>query len=149
MAVALCFAACNTKPAVDLEKEKAAVLSADKAFNDAVAQDGLAKAMEKFYDDNVVGLIPDAPATVGKAATLKSVTEGKMDQVKTLSWKPEKAELSSSGDLGYTWGYYQLKDKTATGGDTTYYGVYSTVWKKAADGSWKAVLDHNSQAPKP
>ena len=57
-----------------------------------------------------------------------------------LSWYPVAADRAASGELGYTTGpyeYFKLKnDKTPAA-----CGHYVTLWKKQADGSWKAELD--------
>jgi ketosteroid isomerase-like protein len=59
--------------------------------------------------------------------------------------------MAASGDLGYTYGNYQLKAKDKDGKVVTRYGKYASIWKKQKDGSWKVVLDmgNSSPAPKP
>jgi ketosteroid isomerase-like protein len=142
--------ACNNQsaPAVDTAKEQQALLAADKDFCTTEQQQGWAAAATKYYDQDAVGISPNMPVAVGKATILKNSADAKMDSMKTLSWNTEKAVVSSSGDLGYTWGHYEMKGKTKDGNDTTYYGAYATVWKKV-DGSWKAVVDQNNDTPKP
>ncbi len=56
-----------------------------------------------------------------------------------LSWEPTYAEVSASGDLGWTtgpWSYSRDKDS-----DPIAFGHFVSVWKKQADGSWKVILD--------
>lgn len=151
MCSAMALTACNnqTAPTVDLAKEQQNLLNTDKDFSTTVGQQGMAKAVEKFYDADVVGISPNTPVSVGKAAVLKSLTDMKVDSSNTLSWAAEKGVVAASGDLGYVWGHYQFKTKTKEGVDTIYYGAYSTVYKKEADGSWKAVVDQNNDTPKP
>jgi ketosteroid isomerase-like protein len=61
-----------------------------------------------------------------------------------------KADISSSGDLGYTFGNWQIFVKGGpTSKDTTIYGNYISIWKKQADGSWKYELDGGNVTPKP
>ena len=91
---------------------------------------------------------PNQPVSLGKAAMMKEAADSKMDSMTGLSWKAEKAVVSASGDLGYVWGYYNMKCKTKEGADTTTYGAYATVYKKT-DAGWKAVLDQNNDTPKP
>lgn len=69
------------------------------------------------------------------------------DRKTPLRWHPVKADVS--GNLGYTFGYWSNEGKTEAQKDTTYYGVYVTVWKKQKDGSWKYVLDGGNDTPKP
>ncbi len=61
----------------------------------------------------------------------------------------EKAEVSASGDLGYTFGGFAFKIKTKAGVDTTYYGDYITIWRKQPDGKWKFVFDGGTDTPHP
>jgi ketosteroid isomerase-like protein len=62
-----------------------------------------------------------------------------------LTWEPLKAD--ACGDLGYTFGRWKLKAKTNSGADTVLYGIYTTIWKKQADGSWKFVVDGGDETP--
>ena len=56
---------------------------------------------------------------------------------------PEKADVSTSGDVGWTTGTYKMTMNGAT--DT---GKYVAVWRKQSDGSWKCVEDiFNSDMP--
>jgi ketosteroid isomerase-like protein len=48
--------------------------------------------------------------------------------------------VSQSGDLGYTYGTYLMKD-----GASEVRGTYVTVWRKRPDGRWKYVLDSGNQ----
>jgi ketosteroid isomerase-like protein len=47
--------------------------------------------------------------------------------------------MAASGELGYTYGTYQLKDKASD--SLMGVGKYATIWIKQADGTWKAILD--------
>jgi ketosteroid isomerase-like protein len=68
----------------------------------------------------------------------------------SLNWQPVKVEVAQSGDLGYTYGTYQLTMNDPAGNPVTDRGKYITVWKKQADGSWKSVADmFNSDLPPP
>jgi ketosteroid isomerase-like protein len=58
-----------------------------------------------------------------------------------LAWEPDFVEVSASGDLGYTYGPYSLTVTDSTGASETQTGVFHTVWKRQADGSWKFVWD--------
>jgi len=65
------------------------------------------------------------------------------DQVFTITWKPLKAEIAGSGDLGYTVGNWKLV--TAEG--QVKYGNYVSIWKKQANGDWRYVLDAGTDTP--
>lgn len=57
-----------------------------------------------------------------------------------LNWWPRYAEISSSGDFGFTcgpWKFYpQTMNDSAIGN-----GYFFTVWKKNSAGEWKFILD--------
>jgi hypothetical protein len=49
------------------------------------------------------------------------------------------AESARSGDLGYTWGTYQLARRGA--GAKVEEGFYVRVWTRQRDGQWQVALD--------
>jgi ketosteroid isomerase-like protein len=65
-----------------------------------------------------------------------------------LTWTPEGARMSASGDMGFTWGSYEGRSKDRDGTPIVTTGRYMTVWKKQPDGSWKVELDASNDAPK-
>ena len=56
-----------------------------------------------------------------------------------IRWKPLRAEVAASGDLGYTWGVAESGPGQA--GPFKPYGIYVTIWKRQADGKWKFIYD--------
>jgi ketosteroid isomerase-like protein len=57
-----------------------------------------------------------------------------------LNWWPVVADISQSGDMGYTTGPYQFfnkRDDTVPVSN----GYYSTIWKKQKNGEWRIKLD--------
>ena len=61
----------------------------------------------------------------------------------TLTWEPEAAEVAASGDLAYTWGWFNF---TAAGKSST--GNYVSIWRRI-DGRWRYVIDLGVLAPRP
>lgn len=59
--------------------------------------------------------------------SLKKYYEKRKFSKSKLKWEPLKADVI--GDLGYTFGSWELNAKADDGSDTTVYGLYSTVWK--------------------
>jgi len=126
---------------VDSEMAKQEIIKADMAMSD-MAKEGFKAAILYYADSNIVKFEGNQLPIIGKAALAASFDKSK--DIKTLSWKPEKAEVASSGDIGYTWGYWKLVAK-----DTTYYGNYFTAWKKQPGGNWKVTLDGGNNTPRP
>jgi ketosteroid isomerase-like protein len=63
-----------------------------------------------------------------------------------LSWQPIFADVSRAGDLGYTTGPYEYRDR-ATDEKPASQGQYMTIWKKQPDGHWKVALDFGTRNP--
>lgn len=61
----------------------------------------------------------------------------------TLSWQNTSGGVSSTGDLGYTYGTYELKS-----GAEAESGNYLRIWRKQANGKWRVVLDLLNPIPK-
>lgn len=133
-------AACS--PSVNVEQERAALLSADREWSKA------ANDAEKFagnFADGASSYAPGMPVVTGREAIQKMHAEMTKMPGFSLSWTPAKAEVSASGDIGLTTGTYALS--IAGVADK---GKYVTAWKKQADGSWKVTDDiFNSDAPPP
>ncbi len=57
------------------------------------------------------------------------------------AWTAEAADVSEGGDFGYTTGSYYMNVEDADGTPIRIDGKYLTVWRRQADGSWKATAD--------
>lgn len=147
-AFTLALAACNQAPppAPDTREADAKALRDMESTNQ---KDWAAKDPDKlanFYADDAVLYVPGAPPVKGKAAIRMALGDMVKDPSMTLSYTTETAEAAKSGDIGYTAGSYTMtmtdpKSKKVM----TSKGSYVTVFKKQADGSWKAVQDMANQ----
>ena len=116
-------------------------------FMKAAAEKGSQGYMSYYADDSVE--VPNgAPVIEGKTNIAK--TMGFLDQKDNrLTWTPVGADISASGDLGYTYGYYEFQHKDQAGKRVAEHGKYTSIWKKQKDGSWKVVLDMGNAGPDP
>ena len=116
-------------------------------FMNAAAEKGSQGYMSYYADDSVE--VPNGGAIIqGKAEIAKGM--GFLDDKNNrLLWMPVGADISASGDLGYTYGNYQFHSKNKDGKDTVEYGKYTSIWKQQKDGSWKVVLDMGNASPEP
>src|ERR1700686_338883 len=107
-------------------------------FMKAAADNGSQGYMSYYADDSVE--VPNgAPLIQGKTNIAK--TMGFLDQKDNhLTWTPVGADMSASGDLGYTFGTYEFRSKDKDGKPTVGYGKYASIWKKQKDGIWKVVM---------
>ena len=111
------------------------------AFSAMAQKDGIAKAFLHFADSNAV-LLRNNKLIIGKKA-IELDFEKKDDLLKelNLNWAPDFIDVSSSGDLGYTYGQYEVVSTDSLGNKQSETGIFHTVWKRQKDGSWKFVFD--------
>lgn len=64
----------------------------------------------------------------------------------SATWEPMKADIAQSGDLGYVYGSYELRDNPAQA-KAIEKGYFVRVWKRMADGRWKVALDLTHPLP--
>ena len=120
-----------------IEKWKNEIIETEHDFANMVQEEGMHKAFSAFAADEAV-LMRNNNLIMGKTA----ITERYKDQHTTgLDWTPEFVDVSQSGDLGYTYGYYTFTYQDSTGAEKVDTGVFHTVWKRQSDGSWKYVWD--------
>jgi len=130
------------------ENLKDTLMNVDREFSKLSAAKGMKIAFTSYAADEVILMRQGRHPVLG-IEQLKELYNNLEDDGSILIWEPEKADVSSSGDLGYTFGNWELIVKKQEGNDTTYYGNYTTIWKKQPDGSWKFVLDGGTSTPPP
>jgi len=104
------------------------------------------KAFLLFGDENMVMLRENSMPVVGKTA-FSDLYKNFDDSQMTLVWEPLFADVSISGDLGYSYGIYTMTIKSDS--LKTEKGTYLSIWKKDPDsnrdGNWKFVLDTGNE----
>ena len=94
-----------------------------------------------YWDDSAIVMEAGLPALVGKAAA-RSMVEGMLKSPKfSITWEPERAWISESGDIGYLVEHNKVSFADSTGKVHTEFGKCATIWKKDASGSWKNAID--------
>lgn len=127
--------------------EAAVLLKTDSDFNKLSIEKGFVEAFLSYMADSAM-LFPNGSNLItGKENIKNHLSEGPANAV--LTWKPLKAEVAESGDLGYTYGSSEYKFKGDDGKPAVHYGKYITVWKRQCDGSWKFILDIGNPSPAP
>ena len=116
-------------------------------FMKTAAEKGSQGYMSYYAEDSVE--LPNGAALIpGKANIAK--TMGFLDDKNNhLSWTPVGADISASGDLGYTYGTYEFRSKEKDGKPTVEHGKYTSIWKLQKDGTWKVVLDMGNSTAQP
>ncbi len=116
-------------------------------FMKAAADKG-SQGYMSYYADDAVEVPNGAPLIEGKANIAKGM--GFLDDKNNhLTWTPVGGDISTSGDLGYTYGTYEFRSIGKDGKPSVDYGKYTSIWKLQKDGSWKVVLDMGNASPVP
>ena len=128
----------RTPGAVDSSAEKIAILEADQAWSSTV---GDLDAFMLFFADDARFLPPDGPQANGRDEIRQSFAELAALPGFSLTWSANFSDVSSSGDLGYSVGTFEMTVDGPDGDPAIRTGTYATVWKKQNDGQWKVVSD--------
>jgi uncharacterized protein (TIGR02246 family) len=147
-------AACTNTTNTAAPDTRDADIKAVKDVEVAWAKDAATKDPEKFagyYTDNASVLLPNTPIITGKDGIKAALKPLLADPNFALSFQSTSADASKGGDLVYTVGTYSMTETDPKSKKpVTDKGKYMTVYKKQADGSWKAVADMlNSDLPAP
>lgn len=134
LGAAIVFAACAEKLP---ETHVMPLVGAERAYEREIAERGLVPATEAVAASDAVILDPE-PRARGEAL-------GVLRPGLVRSWEPTYAEVSASGELGFTAGPYQLRDASA---GTVSYGHYVSVWRREGE-AWRLVVEANAPHPPP
>jgi ketosteroid isomerase-like protein len=115
------------------------LLDADRAFA-AATEKGRLEGFSSFLAEDTATLRPDLPVIRGRKAVAERWAALLSNPAMSIRWQPLDATISSSGDLGYTIGAYEIVRSGENAGVVAT-GKYVTIWKKQADGSWKVIFD--------
>lgn len=117
---------------VDVAIARRNLLDWDRGYLQRSAKHGLVKAFVAYASPDVrlyrVGSLPFISRTA--AANALSSVKGE------VRWTTTGGDVSRSGDLGYTYGTYEVADGTSV----TERGSYLRIWKNE-HGAWRIVLD--------
>ena len=126
-------------PSLAESKDLASLIEAERSFSRMSDERGIREAF-------LTWLAPDSlvfrPEPVNGLQTYRRADP--YDPA-VLTWEPEVAEVSASGDLGYTSGPYVYRPGRRM--QPTAFGYYVSVWVKRPDGSWKVKYDLGVTCP--
>ncbi len=135
---ALTLTACA--PRVDTAASERTLTQLDDAWSRAAGTRN-ADSVGAYYASDAIAYPPGAPAASGRAAATAVWASGFADTSYTVSWKTAQASVAASGDFGFTAGTYVESYRKPDGARVTTHGKYVCIWKKQADGSWRAFRD--------
>jgi uncharacterized protein (TIGR02246 family) len=134
---------------VDIAAEEAALRAADAEWLKAFKEKDV-EGMVSFYAETASVFPPNAPIVTGREAIRQMWTESVANTSFALSWESTKVEMAQSGELAWVQETYEFTMQGPEGTLQEDRGKAVLVWKKQADGNWKAVADiFNSDLPCP
>jgi ketosteroid isomerase-like protein len=137
--LALAAAGCQRPaPAPESAEVRQQIMQAERRFAAAVAKRGV-EAWVAAFDSNGAE-ITSKGVIRGSAAIRAHMTPQLADTSVLLSWEPDTADVAASADLGYAIGHWKLTPRSRPD-SVLAHGNYVTIWKRQANGEWKAVVD--------
>jgi ketosteroid isomerase-like protein len=114
------------------EESANALVQSELSFAKTASEKGIKTAFLSYLAEDSILFRPHAVSG-------KEWTAAQPETPGVLIWEPSYAEISGSGDLGFTTGPYVYKTlRDSADGD---YGQFFSLWKKQNDGTWKVLLD--------
>lgn len=148
--VALILAGCNHAPPSVSDTRKAEA----KAIWDGESNCGApwaAKDTDKLVDgyaDDASVMVPGVATMTGKDAIRAGIKESLADPNFSINCFPAQVEVSIGGDLAYSRGTFTMvTTDPKTKRPVVEKDRYVSVYRKAADGKWKAIEDINNAGP--
>jgi ketosteroid isomerase-like protein len=123
--------------AADHEAAKAGLVRAEAAFFKHILEHGFGAGLTAFMADDA--LIANSLTLGRDAQEARAKSEPTRTRNNVMRWKPLRADVAASGEMGYTWGV--AESGPAKEGPFKPYGIYVIIWKQQADGQWKFVYD--------
>ncbi len=129
--ISFSLASCQLKPKPNAKE----LMQVDKGFSAFAVEKGWKKAFIEFAHPDAVLLRENSMPIVGKQEVI-NLMEDTTSKGPHFSWKPLDAKISSSNDMGFTYGIYTIKADTLEEK-----GTYVSIWVKDGQGKWKYILD--------
>jgi ketosteroid isomerase-like protein len=131
---------CSNKPKDELISSwKEEIVQTEKEFSDMAIREGVEQAFLTFAAESAV--LKRGNNLVKGRNAIKEHFNGQIVGNVQLEWLPDFVDVSTSGDLGYTYGHYTLTSTDSLGQKIENSGIFHTVWKRQSDGDWRFVWD--------
>jgi ketosteroid isomerase-like protein len=120
---------------VDVAAVRNTLLERDRAYAQASLKEGAVKAFSAYASPDVRLYRSGNLPFIGRTTSANALGSSN----KNVSWTPIAADVSRSGDLGYTHGTYEVTGEVADAAKAER-GSYVRIWKNEG-GQWRIVLD--------
>ena len=130
---------CQTpSPPISHEKFKSELFAVEKDFCAMAQSEGVQNAFLYYAADSAV-ILRKEKVLKGKESIRRQYES--FPRNAKLEWAPDFADVSASGDMGYTYGKYTFTSTDSIGKIIQSAGVFHTVWKRQPDSKWRFVWD--------
>jgi ketosteroid isomerase-like protein len=140
LAVLLLLSCTAENKKIDREKVQNEIRDAERAFEQMAADSGIAHAFWYYADSAAVIRRENDTLIIGREPIRQYYSTPSFQTAK-VSWAPDHVQVSDDGSMAWTYGKYLWRNTDSTGGTQSFTGVFHTVWKRQADGSWRYVWD--------
>ena len=158
MLTAVVIIGCGAQPAMQQQGSVASdngavfgevqqLLATDREWARVAASSRNADSIAAYWTEDARVVLPSQEIVTGRSAIRDMVAGTLKIPGFHVSWTPDSATVSRSGDLGYTYGTNVFTAPDSAGKLVTTRGRYLTVWRKDADGRWRCVQDYSTPAP--
>ncbi|MCR9287632.1 MAG: nuclear transport factor 2 family protein [Bacteroidetes bacterium] len=138
--IILVLTACQSNfTKIDIEKSKKEIVETELAFAKIAKEEGLSNAFTSYAAND--GVLNRNNKIISGKPAIKKYLESSSHTNISLEWTPDFVDVSASGDLGYTYGKFTYSAQDTSGQIIKSEGIFHTVWKRQADGTWKFVYD--------
>ncbi|HEX8846725.1 MAG TPA: nuclear transport factor 2 family protein [Pyrinomonadaceae bacterium] len=139
--ISLAFTASALAQESKMPPEVRSLVEAERAFAAKSVEKGIRESfLANLADDSILF----RPLPVNGKKWMEEHT----NQSGVLTWRPVFADVSSAGDIGYTTGPWEYREKSLEDKPVAY-GYFVTIWKKQPGGIWKALVDLGTRNPEP
>lgn len=132
-----------TADAATLERQRASLVAAERAFSDRAQRIGLGPAFREFGAPTAVNMggAASVPYVVGNDAIAALIGGSSPQPTSPVEWSTDVALVASSGDLGISFGVIRPHEK-APDGSTRPGSPFFTIWHRASpDAPWRYIAE--------
>jgi ketosteroid isomerase-like protein len=139
------MAGCATVPS--MERQEELLLQVDREWAAAAAEGKDVERIVSFWSDDATVFPAGAPVVHGKPAIRAFVQQSLATPGFHISWRSDRASVSTDGTVGYTTGTNALTVPGPDGKTMTVAGRGVAVWRRLPGGEWKCVIDIWNSGP--
>jgi ketosteroid isomerase-like protein len=131
---------------VDQVSEAEALMELSREWSDVEASGDVVAGIDYWSADALL-LAPGLPIFAGKPAIREYIEGAASIPGFKISWQPQQAVVSKSGDMAYMLEANIIEFDDVQGNHVVNHGKVLTVWRKTSKEEWKNVVDMWNSTP--